>query len=168
MLLNTKYQISLLFLAIFCSCGHASSDFDECFKAAGARFSLHPSLLKAIALTESSLNPQAQSKPNANGTVDIGLMQINSSWLPKIGQYGIKKEHLFDPCLNIHVGAWILAHNVSSHGATWRSVGYYNSRSLQHQINYVKSVKNNLHTLNTKPIQNNQKFQSVVIESTEQ
>lgn len=35
---------------------------------------------KAVAYCESRMNPNAVSKPNTNGTIDRGLMQINSVW----------------------------------------------------------------------------------------
>lgn len=148
MFLTPGYFQKFFFIAFFCVHAQANTEYDDCFRRAGARFSLDSKLLKAIAVTESNLNAHAVSKPNANGTVDIGVMQINSSWLPKLAQYGIQKEHLFNPCLNIHVGAWILASNVSLHGATWRSVGLYNSPNISHQTIYVQRVKNNFLRLN--------------------
>ena len=36
-------------------------------------------------------------------------MQINSSWLPILAKYGIAKSDLLNPCVNTHVGAWVLA-----------------------------------------------------------
>ena len=41
-------------------------------------------------------------------SVDIGLMQINSQWLPKLG---VSAPALLDPCTNVRVGAAILATN---------------------------------------------------------
>lgn len=62
---------------------------------------------------------------NAGG--DRGLMQINPWWLTRIEQYSITSEHLYDPCTNIHVGAWILAQNFRDYGRNWESVGIYNA-----------------------------------------
>ena len=58
---------------------------------------------------------------------DIGLMQINSSWLPKLRTLGIDEQALKDPCQNLMVGAWILAHHMREDGADWNGVGAYNA-----------------------------------------
>ena len=65
------------------------------------------------------------SWPDAYGSRDIGLMQHNSSWLPTLAGHGIAEHNLFDACTSIHVGAWILAGNVSRLGYTWEAVGAY-------------------------------------------
>lgn len=97
-----------------------------CFDAAGQRYGVSPILLRAIASVESGLDPQALHV-NTNGTTDIGLMQINSWWLPHLRRYGIELEDLREPCLNIGVSAWILAGNIRQFGYGWRAVGAYNA-----------------------------------------
>ena len=101
--------------------------WDTCFHQAGLRYHVAPSLLRAIALVESGLDPQARNH-NRNGSRDIGLMQINTRWLPDLEAYGIEEEDLWrDPCLNIHVGAWILAQEVQRFGYGWEAVGAYHA-----------------------------------------
>jgi soluble lytic murein transglycosylase-like protein len=114
--------------------------FDSCFSSAAKRFDVNKVLLAAIAKTESSFNPQAIGKQNDNGSFDIGLMQINSSWFPKLKSMGIERSDLLDSCTSIYVGAWILSHNIKSHGNTWRAVGAYNARTPVKQVVYVKKV----------------------------
>ena len=52
---------------------------------------------------------------NANGTVDIGPMQVNDTWLGKIaGHWGASREEAYRAlrdsfCANVEGGAWILA-----------------------------------------------------------
>lgn len=100
----------------------------NCWVEAGTRYGIEPWLLYSIAEHESRLRPGAISPKNTDGTYDIGIMQINSWWLPLLQkQYGISKDHLFEPCLNINVGAWILAQAVKSMGPTWEAVGAYNA-----------------------------------------
>lgn len=100
----------------------------NCWAAAAYRYQLPVDLLYAIGWVESSHNPRAISKPNKNGTVDIGLMQINESWLPVLAKYGVTRRDLIEkPCTNIQVGAWILATEVSRTGYTWYSIGAYNA-----------------------------------------
>ena len=103
-----------------------------------------PYMQFAIATTESGLKPTLVSAPNTNGTYDIGLMQINSSWLPKLRRYGITESTLKDSCINLEVGAWILAGNMQRHGNTWKAVGAYNATSSEKQVAYAKKVRRNI------------------------
>ncbi|MFH5249618.1 lytic transglycosylase domain-containing protein [Burkholderia semiarida] len=100
-----------------------------CFEAAGERYGIDPRLLHAIAIVESRMEPGAVGT-NPNGTVDVGLMQINSSHFPRLQRRGITREKLTrDPCASVLVGAEILADFIGRHGYTWRAVGAYNAGS---------------------------------------
>jgi soluble lytic murein transglycosylase-like protein len=114
-----------------------------CFDEAASRYKVDKSLLMAIAKTESSYRANAVNV-NSNGSEDIGLMQINDSWLPQLKQWGIDRARLFDPCTNINVGAWVLANNFVQHGRTWKAVGAYNARSTDKQEVYAMKVWKNL------------------------
>lgn len=97
-----------------------------CWEDAAARYNIDPALLYAIAVVESDNNPRAVSPRNANGTYDVGVLQINTGHLPALAQFGISEGRLFDPCTNMHVGAWVLADNIARYGMTWDAVGAYN------------------------------------------
>ena len=102
---------------------YSSLTFAYCFNEAGQRYGINPHLLKAIAQTESSMKPDIESK-----TSDIGLMGINRSWLPKLQkEFGITERDVWEPCINVHIGAWILAHSFKQHGRNWNAVGAYNA-----------------------------------------
>jgi soluble lytic murein transglycosylase-like protein len=77
---------------------------------------------------------------NANGTEDIGLMQINSSWLPTLARFGVSRASLFNACVNAYVGTWILSQNISRLGLTWNAVGAYNAMSLSKRVRYARRV----------------------------
>jgi len=114
-----------------------------CWDDAAQRYQVSSALLYAIARTESGLNPHAIGR-NRNGSRDIGLMQINSTWLPKLATHGIHERDLFEPCTNIHVGAWILADNVSRLGYTWEAVGAYNATTPALRRAYIDKVRRHL------------------------
>jgi len=121
----------------------AAPDARACWQEAGAKYGVNPYLLYAIAKTESGLNPKALNH-NRNGSVDVGLMQINSAWFPKLRKLGIDEQQLYQPCTNIEVGAWILAQNMRRLGNTWTAVGAYNSSNAERRLGYALKVYRNL------------------------
>ncbi len=129
----TRTLLIALILPLAFSCQAA------CFDQAGARYGIAPSLLKAISAVESGFNPVARNR-NRNGSEDIGHMQINSRWLGVLVSYGIGRNQLFDPCVNTHVGAWILAQNISRLGYGWDAIGAYNARSPEKRAAYARRV----------------------------
>lgn len=114
-----------------------------CWQEAANRYQVDPALLHAIARTESGLNPAAINR-NRNGSIDIGLMQINSAWLPTLAKYGISTQDVWEPCTNIHVGAWVLAQNMQKLGVNWDAVGAYNASTPAKRAAYAWKVYRNL------------------------
>lgn len=74
--------------------------WSACFRDAGTRYGIAPELLIAIAQVESQLDPSAQHA-NPDGSWDLGLMQINTRWLPVLQANGLAPESLYDPCTSI-------------------------------------------------------------------
>lgn len=100
-------------------------EFMQCFQEESKRYNINANLLIAHAIKESHLDPSAiNSKPNSEA---VGLMQIHSQWFEKLERdYHITRRMLLtEPCLNISVGAWIIANNFSARGVSWDSVGAY-------------------------------------------
>lgn len=110
-----------------------------CFSEASSRLDVDERLLRAIATVESSMNPAAVHR-NPDGSYDIGIMQINSGWLPTLRRFGITEADLYNACTNIHVGAWVLSGNIARHGKIWKAVGAYNASTRSKQENYVSLV----------------------------
>lgn len=130
---------SIVWLVICCHAGlvfgknekkeikNSKNIVDSCWNHAAEKYGIDPLLLVAIAAKESGMNVRAVSPPNHNLTYDIGLMQINSSWLPALAEIGVLEEDLFDSCVNVQVGAWVLSESVKVFGNNWRAVGAYNA-----------------------------------------
>ncbi|WP_180379239.1 lytic transglycosylase domain-containing protein [Campylobacter lanienae] len=136
-------KISILLSFIFCFTMLAKSEFDYIFIREALRFNLSFKLLKAIAITESGLNPKAINN-NSNGTSDYGLMQINSIHLRRFKD--ITKEDLFNPSINIYIGAEVLKKCVNRHGLNYKALNCYNGRVKNN--NYSKKVIQNLLRIN--------------------
>jgi soluble lytic murein transglycosylase-like protein len=132
-------QICALFASSILLAGPAAA----CWEDAATRYGINPYLLYAIAKTESGLNPNAVNR-NRNGSYDLGLMQINSRWLPILRKHGIDEQSLLDPCTSIHVGAWILAQNMQRMGNSWEAVGAYNARDPVLRQRYAGKVYRNI------------------------
>jgi type IV secretion system protein VirB1 len=120
---------------------------------------VHLSTMQAIIRTESGFNPiaininggtrlprQPRSKAEAISwarwlitrgySVDLGLMQINSANLPRLG---LDAESIFDPCRNLQAGASILVNNYSraarqsdnSRSALLKAISAYNTGNFK-------------------------------------
>jgi len=132
------------------SCALSGVARADCLDDAAAFQHVSVSLMRGIAQVESGMNPNAVNT-NTNGTVDIGLMQINSTWLPTLAREGITRESLFDACTNAYVGAWILSQNIRQLGANWNAIGAYNSASPDKRLAYARKVYDAIRTMPDSP-----------------
>ncbi len=138
---NTLVGGTLLAIHVFMAPSSHGKTVPEgaCFDEAGARHNISPVLLQAIAWQESGMRLDAINR-NRDGSWDIGLMQINSRWLPVLSRHGITPDQLWDPCVSAHVGAWILASNFRTMGFNWDAVGAYNAKRQDLRRRYALAI----------------------------
>ena len=129
---------AIVVAVMFAQTAYGQAD-NACFEQAEKRYRVSAQILKSISRVESGGNPAAFHR-NANGSFDIGHMQINSAWLPTLAKYGINQDRLTNPCVNTHVGAWILANNFQRLGYGWKAVGAYNAKSPNKAAAYARKV----------------------------
>jgi soluble lytic murein transglycosylase-like protein len=125
-------------LALSLSCGVARAD--DCFDQAGVYQGVNPAVLRAIAWVESKGDPTAITR-NANGSIDVGQLQINSIHFGDLARQGVPHGALTDPCVNIYVAAWLLKQKMVKYGNTWRAIGAYHSESPKLRDAYARSIQ---------------------------
>lgn len=111
-----------------------SVPFLTCMVAAASFYHLPPRVLPSIQVVEGGRPGYVQI--NANGTADLGLMQVNTIWLDPLARYThmtqkAVAEHLVnDPCFNIAAAAAILrVYLTEAHGNLMAAIGYYHSHT---------------------------------------
>ena len=121
---------------------HATSPPDEeariqaCLSRAADRFGVDLVALQVIREIEGGR--LGTESLNANGTYDLGPMQINTFWLPAIERSGASYQLLRDdPCVNAFVAAWIFSQEVRSAGTTVGAMARYHSPTPHFQARYL-------------------------------
>ena len=110
-----------------------------CVEEAAAFHRVNSMLLRAIIYHESRGNPAAIGR-NANGSIDVGLGQMNSIHFPELARHGIAPGHLLDGCVNTYVAAWHLSKQVRAYGNTWIAVGNYHSKTPVFRDRYAGQI----------------------------
>jgi soluble lytic murein transglycosylase-like protein len=126
--------VVLLFVAL------SNNSRADCFDEAAAYHHVNPAVIRAISIIESG-GRSLSVNINSNGSVDYGLMQINSSHLRDLARFGIYRRDLLDGCTSIFVGAWLLRREMERYGNTWAAVGAYHSATPGLRDSYAKKVR---------------------------
>ena len=151
--LGRRRVASIALLAGMAACGLGQAGQTDCVQLAADRYGLPVSIIQAILKVEGGRVGQAVR--NSNGTEDLGPMQINTVWLPRLAPYGITRQQLqHNRCINILVGSWILARQLrtanniegSVQRRVWWGIGAYHSRTPQHNVKYALKVWRALRT----------------------
>ena len=130
---------------------HAADDMargafvSDCISAAASTYRLPPAVLVILLNVENGRLGEVSS--NSNHTVDIGPMQVNDSWLPKLAaHWKASKEETYralrdEVCANIEGGAWILRQALDeANGNLWEGVGLFHSHKEAHKTDYLRKV----------------------------
>jgi soluble lytic murein transglycosylase-like protein len=128
-----------LVLSLFCGAAHA----EDCFNQAAAYQGVNPSVLRAVAWFETKGDASAINR-NANGSIDVGQLQINSIHFGDLARQGVPHRALTDPCVNVYVAAWLLKQKMVKYGNTWRAIGAYHSESPRLRDAYARSIQKSL------------------------
>lgn len=116
----------------------AATPLDFIFTKYGTLYNVDPRLLKALAMVESSMNPNAV-RNNPPHDVSMGLMQIlclpdgKGGCTNKFnidGWKGVTAQALLSPDLNVKLGAQIIAWNIRTFGYK-RGIAVYNNWSAR-------------------------------------
>jgi soluble lytic murein transglycosylase-like protein len=111
----------------------------ECARDAGESFSVPLALILLIMDTESGVVGKESS--NRNGSKDLGPMQINSLWLPKLETLGISREDIRDNgCVNVAVASWILREHLIETGDPLKALARYHSKNPERARIYTKAA----------------------------
>jgi len=119
--------------------GSATLARADCFDEAAGYQKVNPLILRAIAWQESHNRPDAVHR-NANGSIDYGVMQINSVHLATLAHYGISTSTLMQPCKNVYIAAWHLRQKMNKYGNTWAAIGAYHSESPSLRDKYAQQI----------------------------
>ena len=116
-----------------------------CIIAAASSYRLPQSLILILLRVEGG--QLGAVSPNTNDTVDIGPMQVNTIWVPRIARhwqatpqaaYVALRDNF---CANIEGGTWILRQALDEAGGDfWSGVGIYHSHNPVHKDAYLRKV----------------------------
>ncbi|ABI62666.1 lytic transglycosylase domain-containing protein [Granulibacter bethesdensis] len=124
-----------------------SIPYIACMASTASYYHLPPRVLPSIQAVEKGAVGVVHR--NANGTEDLGLMQINTSWIEPIAHFtglsvqATRVRLLMDPCFNIAAaGAILRDHLNASGGNMMMAIGNYHSRTPIHHFSYRRKVQN--------------------------
>jgi len=147
-----RKQGALLALGLLAVCSESTAQdasADRCI-AASARYNRLPeALLLAIRRQEGGRIGYWHNNPD--GSMDYGVMQINSRWLPVLAPKGYTAVALvYNACASIAAGSWILAQQLAGRStwnqpranaaAYWRAIGDYHSHTPELNRAYAEEI----------------------------
>ena len=122
-----------------------AAPFLACMLAVSVQLHLPPRVLPAIHAVEGGRVGMARR--NANGTEDLGVMQVNSIWIDVLAKRtgsspeDLRERRVQDGCFNITVAGEILRlHLREARGNLLAAIGNYHSRTTPRHRAYQEKV----------------------------
>jgi hypothetical protein len=116
-----------------------------CMALVAHLYALPPRVLPSIQAVEGG--SAGIVRPDANGTADLGVMQVNTIWIPALEAYTtlpavvVRNRLISRPCFNIAAaGAIMRTYLDQAHGDLLRAVGYYHSHTTVLGEEYRREV----------------------------
>jgi hypothetical protein len=87
---------------------------------------------------------------NADGSADLGPLQVNSWWVPRFAEMTgrspeqVRRWLIADICFNIDAGRWIFLTGLQATGNYWSAIGTYHSPTLSRRHRYAAEVAQKL------------------------
>lgn len=116
-----------------------------CLLAAAHTYQVPPAVMIGIMQVEGGHVGQAAG-PNFNGTYDLGPMQVNTLWVPRLANVWHVSPSLArvwvrdDGCVNVHVAAWILKQKIAEAGSLYGGIAHYHSATPAEGSRYANRV----------------------------
>ena len=117
----------------------------RCIESASAAYRLPPAVVLILLSVEGGTLGHVSA--NTNGTVDIGPMQVNTTWVPVVARhwsatasetYVALRDNF---CANVEAGTWILRQAMDqARGDFWEGVGFYHSHDPGYKADYLRKV----------------------------
>ena len=119
--------------------------FLACMALVANIYTLPPRVLPSIQAVEGGR--PGLTHPNANGTEDLGVMQVNTLWLGPLSSYTrlaaaeVRDRLLNQPCFNIAAAGLIMRTYLDeAKGDLMRAVGNYHSHTEVLNLRYQSQV----------------------------
>ena len=119
--------------------------FLACMALVATIYTLPPRVLPSIQAVEGGR--PGVSHANANGTEDLGVMQVNTLWVGPLASYTrlaeaeVREKVLTRPCFNIAAAGLIMRTYLDeTRGDLLRAVGNYHSHTPVLNLNYQARV----------------------------
>ncbi|MDR3528966.1 MAG: lytic transglycosylase domain-containing protein [Rhodopila sp.] len=122
-----------------------SIPFVACMIAAASFYNLPPRVLPSIQAVEGGRVGLVRF--NENGSADLGLMQVNTTWVRPLARYAgmsqdaVVDDLINDPCFNIAAAAAIMRlYLAEAHDDLMVAIGYYHSHTPERGSAYQAKV----------------------------
>jgi len=139
-----KKIIILLISISYLGAGNINyNQYDHIFKKYSEIYNVPFMLLKVIAISENSHMNKDLVRKNKNGSLDIGLFQINTNKIKDKELKHITKKDLLKPEVSTNVAAFILRKIIITKGYSWENIGEYHSKTKIYKDKWLKRLKDN-------------------------